>query len=316
MYDLIVIGGGPAGMAATSYALAKQLNTLCICTKLGGRAGGQFQPPKVLEDVQNDMRSAGEDLVVRLKLISTVQRDLGSNDLVTNVSKTQSAFDVATDHNGTLSARAVLLATGAQARPVGLPHEWELIGHGLGYSITTHAEAVAGQSVAVIGATMRALRGVAELTQTARHVTVIAPEAGELASRLGRSLYAHPAVEILEGYHVQALEADKQRVRSITVACGEDVRQIAVHAVFADLGLVPNSQMVRNLAQLDEEGRIVVDNQQCTDVPGLFAAGDVTSVPSEQILVAMGDGTHAAVNAYAYILEQRLQKERAVSSVQ
>jgi len=306
MYDLIVIGGGPGGLAAMSYAQAKQLDAVLICPKFGGRAGDQLHQPAALADAASGSLLALEELISRLKAYLIAQPGCVYTDLVTSVSASQGEFHVVTERSGTLSACAVILATGAHPRLLGLPHEWELIGHGLGYSITTHAHALAGQSVAVVGSNMRALRGVAELSQTARQVVVIAPEPGELESPLGQCLRAHPAVELLEGYHIVEVVADAMKLRTITVARASEVRQLAVQAIFVDLGLVASSQMVRHLVQLNPDGRVIIDERNRTSLPGLFAAGDVTSIPSEQIMVALGAGMQAAVSMYAYVLEQRL----------
>lgn len=306
MYDLIVVGGGPAGLAATNYALSKGLHVVCICSKLGGRAGSRLQPPPLREDTSDDLGSAIEQFTDHLRQQCRNQPNVILSDLVTNISKGEDGFQVAMNAHGLLSARSVILATGAEARSIGVPDEWQLIGHGLGYSITTHAQAVAGQAVAVVGATDRALRGVAELVQSAQSVALIVPEPGQIYSPLGRALCDHPSVEVFRGYRVQAIDADQRHTHSITIAHENEIRHLAVQAVFADLGLVPNSQMVRRLLQLNMRGAIVVDEMQCTSVPGVFAAGDVTSHPSEQVLVAIGDGTRAAVSAYAFVLQHQL----------
>jgi thioredoxin reductase len=306
MYDLIVVGGGPAGLAATTYALSKGLQVVCICSNMGGRAGNRLQTAGLREDTADDLGSATEQFTDHLQHLCTKRSNIILSDLVTNISKGEDGFQVSTNAYGVLPAKSVVLVTGAEARSIGVPDEWRLIGHGLGYSITTHAQAVAGQAVAVVGATERALRGVAELVQTAKSVALVAPEPAQIASPLGRALCAHPAVEVFRGYRVQSIDADPRCTRSITIAHEHDIRRLAVQAIFADLGLVPNSQMVRRLLQLDQQGAVVVDEMQCTSVAGLFAAGDVTSNPSEQVLVAIGDGTRAAVSAYAFVLQQQL----------
>ena len=163
--------------------------------------------------------------------------------------------------------------------------------------------------MAVVGSTARALRGVAELLHSAARVVLIAPFPGALNSALGQRLRADPRVDLLEGYTVTEVESSAGAVHAIQVARSGHMQRLPVQAVFVDLGLVPNSQMVRQLVQLDEHGFIVIDDQQQTSLPGLFAAGDVTSAICEQILIAIGAGARAAQSAYEYILAQRLGLE-------
>jgi len=155
----------------------------------------------------------------------------------------------------------------------------------------------------------RALRGVAELLPIATRVVLIAPFAGALNSALGQRLRADPRLDLLEGYTVTEVESSDGAVYAIQVARNGNVQRLPVQAVFVDLGLVPNTQIVRQLVQLDEHGFIVIDEQSQASLPGLFAAGDATSAICEQIMIAIGAGARAAQSAYAYILTKRLGLE-------
>jgi alkyl hydroperoxide reductase subunit F len=301
MHDLIVIGGGPAGLAATAYALGKGLDVLLIGTTLGGRAGdhqhyaGQGEPEALV----------GEDAALSLQRSLTAHPQRIVDAVVVGLRKDDDRFSVQTE-DATWPSRTVIIATGAKPQMLGLPSEWRSLGLGLSYSITTHAHAVTGRDVAAVGTTLRALLGVAELVQLAHSIALIAPDAGALASPLGQRLQQHPRVRLLEGFHVQEIEAAAGSVQAIVVAQEDTTLRLPVEAVFVELGLVPNSQLVRELAPLDAAGRIVVDEQNRTALPGLFAAGDVTNRACEQILIAIGEGTRAAVSAYTYVLAQRL----------
>jgi thioredoxin reductase len=158
----------------------------------------------------------------------------------------------------------------------------------------------------VIGSTMRALRGVAELLQWAEQITLIAPQTDDLNSQLGQRLRDHSSVQLFAGYRVVEVETHNEQVQAIVIARRSDVQRLPVSAVFAALRLVPSTEMVRDCAKLDRYGRVVVDNQQQTTLSGLFAAGDVTNTGGEQILSAIGDGGRAAMHAYDYILAQKL----------
>ena len=302
MRDVIVIGAGPTGLAAAGYARSKGLDVLVIGARPGGKAGdrqqlgGQYLREELL----------GEELVKALLRQITDAPGCLVRDVVVGVFKRDGVFHVLTETT-TWHAWAVIIATGAVPRMLGIPGEWQLIGRGLGYSITTHAHLAVGRDVAVVGTTPRALRGVAELVQRARSVALIAPDPGQLASPLGQQVSAHPRVHLLEGYQVTAVEASAGAVHAIVVARGDILHRLPVQAVFVDLGLVPNVQMVRQLVQLDAQGFIKVDEQHRTSLPGLFAAGDVTTMAGEQMLIVVGDGVRAARSAYDYILAQRLE---------
>jgi thioredoxin reductase len=301
MYDLIIIGGGPAALAATAYALGKGLDVAMVYARFGGKAGQNHlvtgrDKPNYLLGLAAVNECKGEIAASQVPLI---------NDIVIRIIKRDDVFDVVGE-NGTLQAYAVIVATGAQPTLLGIPHEWSLIGHGLGYSIPTHAPATAGRCVAVVGSTMRALRGVAELVQWAEQVTLIAPQTGDLNSPLGQRLRDHPGVQLFEGYRVVEVETHNEQVQAIVIARRSDIQRLPVSSIFAALRLVPSTEMVRDCARLDRYGRLVVDNQQQTTLPGLFAAGDVTNTGGEQILSAIGDGGRAAMHAYDYILAQKL----------
>ena len=301
MYDLIVIGGGPAGLAATAYALDKHLDVRLVCTKLGGKAG----------DVQTLALQTEPEHILGVKALNEFVGRINSypecliTDLVISVFKRDDIFHVLCEQS-TMHARAVIIATGAQPIMLGIPHEWQLIGRGLGYSAITHAQAVAGRKVAVVGSTIRALRGMAELVQSAQQVTLVAPHQGALDSPLGQRLRGHPSVHIFEGYRVMALESTHNSVDAIIISRKTDLQHIPVTAVFVDLGLIPNAQMAQHVARTNQDGFLIVDKQYQTSLPGMFAAGDVTDAAGEQILAAIGDGGRAAMNAYDYILAQRL----------
>jgi thioredoxin reductase len=302
MHDLLIIGGGPAGLAAAAYGLGKHLDVVLLCANFGGKAGARQQ----LADQVEREHLVGEEAFQALQQTVAAQPNRIVEEYVIGVFKREQLFHVLTERT-TLHAPALIIATGARPRLLGVANEHELAGHGLVYSIATHAHLAARRDVAVVGSTARTLRGVVELLHIATRVVLIAPFPGALNSALGHRLRAHPRVDILEGYNVTEVEASAGVVHAIQVARTGHVQRVPVQAVFVDLGLVPNTQMVRQLVQLDEHGFIVVDDQNQASLPGLFAAGDVTQVISEQILIAIGAGARAAQSAYDYVLAQHLE---------
>lgn len=301
MHDLLIIGGGPAGLAAAAYGLGKQRDVRLVCAGFGGKAG---QRQQLIGQARRE-HLIGEEAFVALRETIAAHPKSIVDDHVIGLFKRDELFHVLTEHT-TLHAPAVIIATGAHPTGLGIANEQQLIGHGLGYSIATHAHLAASREVAVVGASERALRGVAELVQIAARIVLIAPTHGALSSPLGQRLRADPRVHILEGYSVVDVESSSSAVYAIRVTRQGLVQRLPVQAVFVDLGLIPNSHLVRQLVRLDEQGFIIVDDRNQTSLQGMFAAGDVTNRLCEQILIAIGEGARAAQSAYDYTLVQRL----------
>jgi thioredoxin reductase (NADPH) len=297
MHDLIIIGGGAAGLSAAMYALGKQLDFLMIYEDIGGKAGTrQYLYGQVEEEYL-----AGAEAVLLFERRITTQAGRTLRDRATEVTKKNGVFHVATQRHGVQTSAAVIVATGATPTRLEAPGARELLGQGLGYSITTHAHLLAGKTAAVIGTTVRALRGAVELAQTAAQVYLVAPDATGMSIPLAEALRRRSNVEALVGYQVQNIVGGTN-VEVLVVTREDETRRLRVDAAFVDLGLVPNSAMVRHIAHTDQDGFIWVDDRNATAQPGLFAAGDVTTAFGEQVLIAIGEGARAALSAYDYLL--------------
>jgi len=307
MYDLIIIGGGAAALSAGIYAFGKQLEFLIIYEDVGGKAGSRQQLTGQAEEEY--LAGAEAVMLFERRITSLAGRTL--RDHVVEVSKREGVFHVATQHHGDQQAVAVIVATGAAPIMLDVPGARELLGQGLGYSATTHAHLLAGKTAAVIGTTVRALRGAAELARRAEQVYLIAPDATGLNTPLARALRDRPNVELLEGYQVAQIVGALSVEQLVLEREGQTLR-LPVDAAFVDLGLAPNSAMVRRIAQTDMDGFIWVDDRNATTQPGLFAAGDVTTAFGEQVLIAIGEGARAALSAYDYLLAQAVARDRRV----
>ncbi|HEX9438958.1 MAG TPA: NAD(P)/FAD-dependent oxidoreductase, partial [Roseiflexaceae bacterium] len=285
MYDLIIIGGGAAALSAAVYALGKQLNVLVIYENLGGKAGTRQH----LRGQVGEEYVAGADAahVLEQQVAAHPERTLAAH--VTDVSKGDGVFHVATESHGVLQSMALIVATGATPHTLDAPGAREMLNQGLGYSATTHSHIVAGKNVAVIGTTVRALRGAAELARSAAKVYLIEPEAFDADVPLANALRQRANVEVLEGYHVKSVNGPFN-VETLVVEREDQHRWLRVDAAFVDLGLTPNSDIVRRIVRTDADGFIWIDELNATTLPGLFAAGDVTTAFGEQILIAIGDG--------------------------
>jgi alkyl hydroperoxide reductase subunit F len=221
---------------------------------------------------------------------------------VATIDKKDNLFTVKTSGNAELIAKSVILATGSQVKRLNVPGEQDFLGRGLSYSALSYAPLMVDKQAVVIGDGPLALRAMAELAQVAATVNLIMPTRGVLDTALGKKLIQSVKVVLWIGYKVEAIMGDyfAERVR-LEAPDGEYVDVIA-DCIFVELGLLPNSDPVKGLAELDEQGRVMIDKRNCTSCPGLFAAGDVTNAYAEQVLIAVGEGAKAALSAHEYLL--------------
>jgi thioredoxin reductase len=299
MYDLIILGGGPAGLTATVYALRKRLDVLLITRDLGGKTNYRLQLPFV----DRHLVISGEDTVNRFASEIEYLEFARVLSRAESVAAIPGGYRVTTPAGDAYEARALIVATGALGRLLNVPGEREFMMRGLCYSAVSYAPVFIERETVVIGDTALALRSTAELARIARRVTLVAPTRGDLDSVLGRRVLAAKNVEVLEGFQVERVLGD-QYARSLVLTRNGERREIQADAFFVELDLVPQSDLVAHLVERDERGRIRVDSRNRTSAPGIFAAGDVTDVFAEQVLIAIGEGAKAALAAYEYLLTQ------------
>lgn len=298
MYDLIVIGGGPAGLTATIYAIRKRLEVLLISKDLGGMTNYRLALPWI-EDYQV---IRGLEVVNKFKSELEYLKFARHMEPVERVEKLEEGFTVHTRGGGTFTTRAIIIATGTRQKRMGVPGEKEYIMRGLCYSALSYAPLFIDKQAAVIGASELALRSAAELATVAQHVHLIGPGSEILDTPLGQKLHLASNVSIHHQYQVLAVEGNGYAERLVVQGPDGKESVITADGTFVEMGLTPNSQMVADLVNTDEEGHIIVDCLARTSVPGIFAAGDVTNLFAEQVLIAVGDGAKAALSAYDYLL--------------
>ncbi len=299
MRDMIIVGAGAAGLSAAVYALGKQLNFLMVYEELCGKSDWGQE----LADQDAEAYRAGSEAVNLFARRIRAHPEHTISDRVTSVMPTNETFQVVTRNHGVLESRTVIIATGATPVALDVPYAQEFVGHGLGYSVTTYTHLLAGKTAAVIGTRERALRGVGELARLARQVYWIAPDPAIMTTSLAQTVQQRPNVEVFAGYRVQEIIGNFHAGEVVINRNGE-TRSLGVDAVFVDLGLQPNTQMVQGLGVTDAQGFIQVNDHNATSVPGLFAAGDVTTSFGEQVIIAMGEGARAALGAYDYVLAE------------
>jgi thioredoxin reductase len=296
MYDLIIIGGGPAGITAAATALNQRLETLIIAERWGGQTTYAMQ----LEEMEGREAITGEELLDAFRRQLDYLGFVRHFGTVNELSPEGQRFVVGTVDGDRFEGQALILATGAKPQRLAVPGEDRLAGHGLSYSATTHASLFLGKDVAVVGYGRRAQWATADLARKAHCVYLLAP--GALPDTpLVRKLRQMENVEITEEIAVKGVLGERF-VEGIVVAMpdGEE-RQLPVKGVFVKLPRTPNSDLVREWIDCDRRGHVIVDVNCATSWPGVFAAGDVTHV-SEQVLVHIGEGAKAATSAHRYLL--------------
>ncbi len=301
MYDLIIVGGGPAGLTAAVYAIRKRLDVLLVSEDLGGKTNYHM----VLPGMETHQIIRGVEVVDRFR------RELSYLDFTVRSEKAQTLekkddlFTIKTAGGAELMAKSVILATGSRVKHLNVPGEEGYMGRGLSYSAISHAPLFIGKHTTVIGDGKLALRAVAELAQVSNTVHLVAPTHGTLDMPMAKRLMTDKMkVVVLEGYKVKAIEGNGFADKVVLETPEGKEAEIGTDGIFVELGLIPNSELVKELVDLDDQGRVIVDNRNRTNCPGLFAAGDVTDAFAEQVLIAVGEGAKAGLSAYEYLLSK------------
>jgi alkyl hydroperoxide reductase subunit F len=302
MYDLIIIGGGPAGMTAAVYAARKKLNTLIIAQQ----TGGQVVTTSWIENYMGYQYVEGLELMdkfeAHLKQFPIDHRD---GDEVASITWMEGSFQVEIQGGEIFQSKALIVATGKKARRLNVPGEDNLISRGVSYCAVCDGPLFAGEKVAVIGGGNSALEAIIDLLKIADQVFSITAQGYTGDQVLIDRIMNNPKLRIFHKYEVIEIKGS-DRVDEILIQNNQDKKQetLAVRGIFIEIGLVSNSSLVKNLVKLNPEGEIEVNCKCETGIPGLYAAGDVTNIPEKQIIIAAGEGAKAALQANKYL--QRL----------
>ncbi len=303
MYDLIIIGGGPAGMAAGVYAARKQLNTLLLSTDIGGQVNWTMG----VENYLGYQFVEGAELIGKFhSQVSQFPIDQKIGGKISKLEKIDKGFQATAEDGEKYQSRTVVLATGKRPRRLNVPGETGLTGRGVTYCAICDGPIFSGQRVAVIGGGNSALEAALDMVKIAEHVDLISltPLTGDAV--LIEKLNDAKNLDIFTEYQTEKIEG-KELVEGIQVKDikNNSSKDLNVTGVFIEIGLVPNSEIVKELIELNKLGEVPINCSCETEIPGLFAAGDVTSVPEKQIVIAAGEGAKAGLQAHRYL--QRLK---------
>jgi alkyl hydroperoxide reductase subunit F len=298
MYDLIIIGGGPAGLTASIYAIRKRLNSLTIAQDLGGKTSLKLSIPwaedyRVIRGIETTKKFKSE-----LEYLDFAYE----MDTVTKVSKSDDGFLVETSNGKTHETKTVLVASGVRMESLNVPGEKEFFFKGLCYSAISYAPLFIDKDALVIGEGDLALRSVAELATVAKSVQAVGITKETIESDLGKKLSTFSNVTFYLDHEVKEIKGDGYASSVLVEAPDGKEMELQMDGAFVEKKLIPNTDFINGIVELDADGRIKIDCQNRTKTPGIFAAGDVTTNNTEQVLVAIGEGTKAVLNAYDYLL--------------
>ncbi|UZD55054.1 alkyl hydroperoxide reductase subunit F [Caldimonas aquatica] len=304
-YDVLIVGGGPAGAAAAIYAARKGIRTGIVAERFGGQvldtlgienfiSVSQTEGPKFAAALEQHVRQYEVDLM-------TAQRA----DKLVPAAAEGGLAEVHLANGGVLKARSVILATGARWRNVNVPGEQEYRNRGVAYCPHCDGPLFKGKRVAVIGGGNSGVEAAIDLAGIVQHVTLL-----EFADQLKadavlvRKLQSLPNVTIHTNAQTTEITGDGQKVNGLTYTdrTSGQSHHVELEGVFVQIGLVPNTEWLKGTVELNRYGEIVIDAKCHTSVPGVFAAGDATTVPYKQIVIAAGEGATAALGAFDHLI--------------
>ncbi|MCM8795867.1 MAG: FAD-dependent oxidoreductase [Candidatus Omnitrophica bacterium] len=300
MYDLIIIGAGPAGITASVYGARKGINTLVITKDIGGQAA-------LSGDIEN---YTGYQFITGPELATKFQEHmrkydiaLKENEEVQEVEKIGDVIKIKTN-KGLYESRTAIIASGKRSRELNVPGEKEFKNRGLTYCATCDGPLFRDKEVAVIGGGNSALDAAIQLMRIAKKVYLI-----NIASELGgdvimrQKVMESKVVTVVNNAQTMAILGNKF-VNGIKIKRENKEEILAVEGVFVEIGLIPNSEFARGIEK-NQFQEIKVNSYNETNVPAIFAAGDVTDVPEKQIIIAAGEGAKAALGAFGYLVRHR-----------
>ncbi len=299
IYDLVIIGGGPAGLTAAVYASVLRIHTLLIAEDIGGQA---IDSTKIKNYMGFDFIT-GPELVEKFRAQFLHEHFLEHKiDEVTAIDAGDEMFDLHTRAGKRFQVRSVIIATGMKRRRLGIPGEERLLRKGVSHSAVQDAPLLAGTEVVVVGGGNSGIQAARELLNAGCKVTLI--EKGYITADESdvAALRQSGRMGILERHDLTEIHG-RDKVEAVTAQSMEDLdkRRIDCQAVFIQIGLVPNTEFCQDLLDLNEKGEIVIGPDCSTSVEGVFACGDVTTVFGKRIIIASGEGAKAALSAKQYL---------------
>ena len=304
-FDMLIVGGGPAGAAAAVYAARKGIRTGVASERFGGQvldtlgienfiSMKETEGPKLAFALEEHVRSYEVDIM-------NLQR---AKKLITNAGPNNDLIEVQLESGASLQSKSVVISTGARWRNINVPGEAKFKNKGVAYCPHCDGPLFKGKRVAVIGGGNSGVEAAIDLAGLVGHVTLIEFDSKLRADAvLVRKLESMSNVTILTNAQTTEITGE-QTVNGLTYKdrATEVVHTVTLEGVFIQIGLIPNTDWLKGVVELSKHGEIIVDDKGQTSVPGVFAAGDATTVPYKQIIIAAGDGAKAALGAFDHLI--------------
>ncbi len=304
-FDVLIIGGGPAGAAAAVYAARKGIRTGIASEKFGGQtldtlgienfiSVKETEGPKFAMALEEHVRAYDVDIMNMQRAKALIPNSGPSNDLI----------EVQLESGASLKSKAIIISTGARWRNINVPGEAEFKNKGVAYCPHCDGPLFKGKHVAVVGGGNSGVEAAIDLAGVVGHVTLIEFDKALRADAvLQRKLHSLKNVTVLTNAQTTEITGE-QTVNGLIYKdrASNELHTVALDGVFIHIGLVPNTDWLKGVVELSKHGEIVVDAKGQTSVPGVFAAGDATTVPFKQIIIAAGDGAKAALGAFDHLI--------------
>ena len=304
-FDMLMVGGGPAGAAAAVYAARKGIRTGVVSENIGGQtldtlgienyiSVKETDGPKFALALEQQVRSYDVDIM-------NMQR---AKALVLNTGLDKNLIEVQLESGATVRSKSVVISTGARWKNINVPGEREFKNKGVAYCPHCDGPLFKGKRVAVIGGGNSGVEAAIDLAGLVGHVTLIEFDKVLRADAiLVRKLHSLANVTVITNAQTTEITGD-QKVNALIYKdrAGEQLHTVALEGVFIQIGLIPNTDWLKGVVELSKHGEIIVDAKGQTSVPGVFAAGDATTTPFKQIIIAAGDGAKAALGAFDHLM--------------
>ncbi|MDB5798941.1 MAG: ahpF [Paucimonas sp.] len=312
VFDMLIVGGGPAGAAAGIYSARKGINTGVVAE----RFGGQVLDTMSIENFISVKETEGPKLVSALEQhVKAYEVDVMNNQRATGLVPGR-VIEVKLASGATVKAKSVVLATGARWRNLNVPGENEYRNKGVTYCPHCDGPLFKGKRVAVIGGGNSGVEAAIDLAGIVAHVTLLEFD-GQLRADavLQRKLFSLPNVTVITQAQTTEVVGDGSRVKGIRYTDRKSGASnlVELEGIFVQIGLLPNTDFLKGVVALSPRGEIEVDAHGRTSVPGVFAAGDATTTPYKQIVIAMGEGSRAALAAFDYLIRSSAPAEEGVA---
>ncbi len=301
MFDLIIIGGGPAGVTAGIYAARKKLKTLLITKDFLGQASKASE----VENYPGFEEISGSDLMEKFKNhLKKFEIEIKEKEWVKEIQKTKEGFKVKANHQEEYETKAIIITSGRDPRPLEVPGEKEFIGKGVSYCPICDAPFFKDKTVAVIGGGNAAFGTALDLIKYCPKIYILEFSSKIRADEINQErVKASGKIEVILNAQVKEIKG-KEWVEALIYEdlLNKETKELPLAGVFVEIGSIPATSFVKDLVEFTETDEIKINPQTCeTKTPGLFAAGDVTDIEYKQIIISAGEGAKAALTAYEYL---------------